>query len=478
MDILLINPCLRPNNPRKFFPIGLGYIATVMKIAGYDFTIYDLDAHRPTDGQFQAFLASRRFDVVAFGALVTHYRWVKWALSVIREAQRRATIILGNSVATSIPEQLLRWTEADVAVVGEGEVTILEVLDRLRKSESLEGVDGVYFKQDGRIVANAPRAPIPQIDTLPFVNRDLFDIEAYLEASKFNVNEPYPRPLDQIVTQNLSSARGCIYKCTFCFHNFLGKGYRYRSEESVVAEIRQLQQRYGVNYIQFWNDLTFCNKSHVERFVDRLLAERLNVNWMASVVGTLFQRPGPRDEAIALKMKQSGCVGVTYSLESANQEIMKAVNKPMSLTGYSNTRCTLKAAGVPTLTSVIFGYPQETPASIQETIDFCIKEGVAPSAGYLLPTPGTPVYRDAMARGLIQDEEQFLMNLGDRQNLHLNLTSMSDEELQRQVREGMIRCQKAVLGEYVHYDDPLKTLRKRSGERIDAAPETDRSHTG
>ena len=83
MKILFVNPSLRPNNPRKLFPIGLSYIATAAYNAGFRFDIFDIDAHRYTDQEFEAYLRVNKYDVIAFGCIVTHYKWAKWAISTI-----------------------------------------------------------------------------------------------------------------------------------------------------------------------------------------------------------------------------------------------------------------------------------------------------------------------------------------------------------------------------------------------------------
>jgi radical SAM superfamily enzyme YgiQ (UPF0313 family) len=462
MKILLINPCLRPNNPRKFFPIGLGCVATAIYNAGYRFTVFDMDAHRHTDDQFQAFMRRHRFDVVAFGCIVTHYRWSKWAIGVIRETQPNATIILGNTMASSIPERILTQTPADVAVVGEGDVTIVELLRAIERGEPLESVAGIYGKVNGRVVATPPRPVIEDLDTLPYPNRELFDIEAYLDASPNNINEPYPMPKEKLRVMNINTARGCVFECSFCYHGFQGTGYRYRTAKSVVGEILELREKYGLNYVQFWDDLTFSAKGLVERFCDTLIEAGLEIYWSAAVLGTLFAKPDDRNAIIVKKMKETGCVGVGYSIESANPEILKAMNKPITLRGYANTRRTMLAGGIASLSSVVFGYPDETEETIKKTIDFCIELGIAPSGGFLLPLPGTPMYDYALKIGAIKDEEEYLTTFGDRQDLYVNLTSMPTEKFVRTVMEEMTRCQKAVLGEEVSFENPMKTLYKRT----------------
>ena len=474
----MINPQLRPNNPRLWFPIGLSYIATAAENAGYSVTIYDIDAHHHTDQEFEAYLNKNKFDVVAFGCLVTHYKWVKWALSVIRTTQPHAKIILGNTIASSIPNQILMNTEADVAVIGEGEVTFVEVLRAIENGEPLESVAGIHFKADGKIKATPPRPVIKNIDTIPFPNRELFDMETYLNKTHTTVGEPYPLPIEELVATNISTARGCVFNCTFCYHGFQGTGHRFRSAKSVAAEITEVRNKYGVNYVHFFDDLSFSARGMLENFCDQLIEDGIEIFWTAAILATLFGKPGDHDAEIVRKVKQTGCVAVGYSIESANADILEAMNKHITLEGFTNTRKTLLAGGVASLSSVVFGYPQETPETIENTIQFCIGLGLAPSAGYLLPLPGTPMHEYAKKVGIIKDEEDYLFSLGDRQDLHVNLTQMSDEELINRVTEGITRCQKTVLGEDVSFDHPLKTGSYRSRDDSNSSEISDRLESG
>ncbi len=115
MNILVINVSLRPKSPVKIFPIGLGYITTAMKNAGFDFDLMDIDAHRYTDEQVERLIRKKNYDVVCMGCIVTGYRIIKALASVVKQYHPYCKIIVGNSVATSIVDTLLTRTKADIA---------------------------------------------------------------------------------------------------------------------------------------------------------------------------------------------------------------------------------------------------------------------------------------------------------------------------------------------------------------------------
>lgn len=462
MKMLLINPSLRPNNPPKLFPMGLAYIATALHNAGYSFEIYDIDAHRYSNEEVEKFLRNNRFDVIGFGCIVASYKWIKWISSIIKSNHPETTIIAGNSVASSIPEHLLSHTGVDIAVVGEGDVTIVELIKALEKGDSLENVKGIYYKKDGVICHTPKREVIKNINTIPFPNRDLFDINEYFKASKHNIGEAVPIDINKVKACNVNTARGCVFKCSFCYHVFINDKYRYRSPNSIVSEIKELKGKYDVNYIQFLDELSFPNKIHIEEFCDMLEKERLDIYWTGLIVPGILKN---NDISLAKRMRQMGCVGLGYALESTDPEILKMMRKPANLGKFVETRHVLRDAGIVTFTSLVFGYPIETEETIKKTIDFCIKEELIPSAGYLLALPGTWVYQYALDKGLIKDEEKYLLSVGDRQDLHLNFTSMPDDKFVRLVQNGVRKYQTA-LGVDISKNNPLKTVKYRSRDRL------------
>lgn len=433
MKALLINICLRPDTNKKIYPVGLGYVASSIYRAGFNLEIVDIDIHRYSAEELKEILSKKDFDIVGLGCIASGYKIVKNLCSLIKKINRKAIIIVGNSVATSIPLILLSKTEADIAVMGEGDITIIELLRCLEKGDPLEEVDGIYFKRNGQILATRPRAPITNLDDIPFPNWDLFEIKTYVQESKNYVSEPFPIAKELIKAFPVNTTRGCIYKCTFCYHVFRDNKYRFRSPDSAVKEIKELKRLYGINYINFWDELTFFTKKQAEAFVDELLKEDLGIFWTASCRADLFKDEEGR--RLARKFKQSGCVGLGYSLESANENILKSMNKFLKKEDFIRQKKILDKEGIVTWTSLVFGYPQETEETIKETMELCYENDIYPSVGYLLPQPATPMYHYALERGLIQDEEEYLLNLGDRQDLRINLTEIPNEHFQCLIKD-------------------------------------------
>ena len=435
MKVLLINISLRPESPQLLFPIGLGCIASAIDRAGFDLEILDIDAHRYTDEEVERFIKEKEYDVVAFGCIVTGYKIVKKLAEVIKK-HKKVPIICGNSVASSIPDLLLSRTRVDIAVIGEGDITIVELLKTIENNESLEKVDGIYFKHDGKIISTPPRSVIADLDTIPPINFDLFDIDIYISKSKTGCSEPYPIDYDLIKAMPVNTARGCLYRCTFCYHVFRNNKYRVRSPQSICEEIKLLKEKYDINYVWFFDELTFYSIKQCENFVDTMLKENLEVYWTADCRADLFRE---EDFDLAVKLKKSGCVGLGYSLESANEDILKAMNKKMKPSQFAVQTKVLQRAGIATLTSLVLGYPQETEESIKQTYDCCYDNDIYPSTGYILPQPSTPIYDYAIRTGKIKDEEEYLLSIGDRQDFSINFTQMEQSRIEQIVKENLLR---------------------------------------
>ncbi|MEK7463290.1 MAG: radical SAM protein [Patescibacteria group bacterium] len=437
MKILLINICLRPKSEKIIFPIGIAYIGTAIKNAGHDLIFYDLDALRPTDQEIEEYIKNTECDAVAMGSIVTGYKHVKKLCEIIKK-YKKVPIIVGNSVATSIPEILLKNTKADIGVVREGDITIVELLRAIENKTPLEDVRGIFFRKDNKVFFTEERELISDLSTLPMIQHDIFDMDTYLRKCKYSVSEPYPIEFDKIMAIPVNTARGCIFNCTFCYHVFKNKKYRTRPIQNICEEIRHLQKKYKVNYIQFCDELTLYSREQALEFANGIIQSGLKFWWAADCRAGLF---GEGDLDLALKLKEAGCVDLGYSLESADKDILKDMNKHITVEQFIIQTKILQKVGILPTTSIVIGYPKETLETLQKTFDVCYDLEIYPSTGYLLPQPGTIMYDYAKEKGIIKDEEEYLLKIGDRQDFTINLTDSLTKE---QIEETTIRNLKRI----------------------------------
>lgn len=435
MKVLLINISLRPDSQNLLPPVGLAYIATAIKNAGYELDLLDIDANRYSDEEVENYIKENDFDIVAFGCIVTSYSKVKQLADMIKR-NKNVPIMVGNSVASSIPDILLSKTEVDIAIFGEGDITDVEVLRAIEKGTDLSTVEGIAFKKDGKITKTAQRKAIENLDDLPFIDWSIFDVEKYIQRSKYFINEPYPVPYDEIRSLPINTARGCIFRCTFCYHVFRNDKYRIRSYKNICEEMKLLKEKYNVNYVFLFDELTFYSVKQCEEFINVYQEYNLDVYWNASIRANLFKE---KDIEILQRFKDIGCIGLSYSLESGSEDILTAMDKKITVLDFVQQTKVLKKVGLEVWTSIVIGYPQETSKTIQETFDVLYDAEVYPSVGYLIPLPGTPMYDYALKEGIISDEEEYLLNMGDRQDFRINLTKMKKEEIEQCVVKNLKR---------------------------------------
>ena len=435
LKLLFINPCLRPGGHTKLLPVGLASVMTYFRDNGYKFTLLDIDINEFDDAYVENYLKNNKFDFILFGTLVTHYKWSKWLANTAKRHQPNAHIIVGNSVASSIPELFLKKTDADVVVIGEGEISAYESVEAIRLEKSLSDILGIAYKNSkGEIKINELRK-VGNINDFSMINWDFFDVERYLSKPSVKAD----RQKDVTRAMPVITARGCAFKCTFCHYVFWDDPYRNRSAGSVTNEIRHLIEKYNVTHIDFWDDLSFASAHQVEKMCDEFLASGLKFKWLASVRVDLFSRANlsPDDALkVAKKMKEAGCYDVGFALESGNQEILEMMNKKIDVNAFFETVNIFKKVGITVNTSVVFGYPTESKESIRQTFEQCLKASVYPSIGFLLPLPYTGMYDYAKQKGFITDEDKYLESITERQDICLNMTKMSDEEIMKEIKIG------------------------------------------
>ena len=436
--ILFINPSLRLHSPTKFLPVGIASVMTYLDHHNIDFDFLDIDINELEDDKIEDYLENNRYDIILSGSIVTHYKWMKWLTNTVRKYNKNSVIIIGNSVAGSIPKLFLQNSSADIAILGEGEITCLEVVKNIMaNNDSWDNIDGLAYKdRHGNVIVNNNRKGHKKLDDFPMINWDKFDTEKYFQKSYAAA-----KAIDdqQVRVMPVVTARGCAFRCTFCHFVFWNDPYRYRSPSNILAEIKRNIDQYRCNYISFWDDLSFASLAQAERFADAILESGIKFNWSAAVRVDLFGNPKhelQRRLDVAKKFKLSGCQSLGFSLESANSEILKMMNKRIEGQYFIDQVELLDQVGITSMISVVFGYPIETPETISETFDMCLKAKVYPSIGYLLPLPATGMYDHALKHGFIKNEDKYLDSITERQDLCLNMTKMDDDEVKTLIAEG------------------------------------------
>jgi radical SAM superfamily enzyme YgiQ (UPF0313 family) len=429
MKLLFINPCLRKGASLKILPVGLASVMTYVHQQGFEFDLLDIDINEYDDTYVEDYIKNNHYDVILFGSIITHYKWIKWLTKTIKSYYSDTIVIVGNSVAGSCYEVFLENIPADIVVIGEGEITATKTLKAIQTGQDLTEISGIAFRNSSaEIVKNPPRKAC-NINDLPLIDWDFFDVSRYLAKSS---GAAFGDDNENTVVMPVSTARGCAFKCTFCHYVFWNDPYRTRDSANIMQEIKRDIEKYGATYFNFWDDLSFASLPQVERIVDAILESGLQFKWDAAIRSDLFGKTKwsyQKRLKLAKKMRQSGCVSVGYSLESGNNEILKMMQKHIKPEYFREQIKLLKEAEIVSNTSVVFGYPIETKETIKETFDMCLESGIYPSIGFLLPLPATGMYEYAKEHDFITDEDAFLTSITERQDICLNMTQLSDQEI-------------------------------------------------
>ena len=413
--VLLFPPIRTWDNPRNF-PTGLGLVAARLRNAGYRVAVIDVNGLRLSDEEVLAEIERYDPKVVGIGGLITTYGWIKRMSHQIRQARPQSWIVLGGSVGTSIVETALRRLDVDAIAVAEADDTVLELMKALRANGPLEKVAGLAFLRDGQVVRTAKRALIENLDDLPFPAWEMFPMEAYLANPVVGVG----RDMDII------SSRGCPFSCEYCYRIF-GRKFRGRGAEHVVGEIRALQRNYDIDFVSFQDDCFVVDKQRVHAICDLLDRKGMSRSLRWSCTG----RVSVCDADMLKRMRASGCVSVSYGIESGSEKILEAMGKGVTLAQTKEAINNTRAVGMRCPVSFMIGYPGETRETVLETVEFCREMNIPlTSLMFTCPYPGTALYEKLFgANRSVDQEEKLVLKMGDAVDLTINLTEMSDKEL-------------------------------------------------
>lgn len=437
MKILLINPPIRLDSPPSVFPLGQGYIAKALMNASHDVKVLDINGMRYPKEIVEEHLRNLSFDVAAIGGLITTYSYVEWLIQQIKQIKPGAKIVVGGGLGSSIPEIVLNNLGADAVVIGEGEITIVELINTFGESGTFESIKGIGYKKEGKVIKTPQQNPILDLDVIPFPAWELFPMDVYTKASA-GANF-FRKKMDMV------SSRGCPYNCIYCYHLFGRSKYRYRSALNIVEEIEELIYRYKIKYIEFVDDNFLVNKRRVYEFCDLLRKEKISIKW--STIG----RVNNIDDALLRTIKKAGCNYVSYGLESGSQKILDIMNKKVTVEQNKEAvRLTEKVGLYPGI-NLMIGMVGETRETFEETKKFCLELGIHNNPHITQAYPGTPLYEKAIEMGRIKDEEKYIRSLGDTSQLVVNLTDFSDEELLSMVKEMDIKTRLSKFHEFYYH---------------------------
>ena len=406
------------------FPMGVGALAAILKKDGHEISIWNQDMHHWPDDQLRIYLDENKFDLVVLSLIAGYYQYqkMKGLSKAVNNSKNRSDFkyIMGGYGPTPEPEFFLKKTGCDVVCLGEGEVTISKIIDCFANKTSLNNVPGVAWLENGKLQKTS-RAPLVQhLDKLPPIPYELFPMD-YYRMMRF----PKVKTTDFVFP--LMSARGCSFKCTFCYR--MDPGYRMRVPEPLLDEVEMLYKDYGITYILFQDDLLMSSVEHTEAVCLEFLKRNLPVRWACN------GRLNYCSEELLQLMKDSGCTFINYGIESMDQKVLnnmkKGLRPEMIIQGVEDT---LKVGISPGL-NFIFGNKGDNKETIKTTVDFLLKYDDFAQKRTIRPVtpyPGSPLYYDAIKMGLL-DKNNPAEDFYEKKHLNsdlicCNFTELTDEE--------------------------------------------------
>jgi len=404
------------------FPLGLAYIAAVLRKEGIDVEIYNQDMHHYPDEYLTKYLDGNRFDVIGVSIIGGYYQYRKLLKisEAVNKSKNRPFYIIGGHGPSPEPEFFLKKNLADAIIVGEGEITIINLLNALANHKSLSTVKGIAYRNGKNVIVNQRQPLIEDIDTIPYPAYDLFPMEYYRLL-------PTPKCKNTDFSMAMLSGRGCKFTCNFCYR--MDEGFRPRKNEAIIDEIRLLQKDFGITYIRFADELLMSSVSRVESLCRDFIKAKLNIKWDCN--GRLnYARPN-----ILKLMKESGCMFINYGIEAMDDEILKNMNKALTtkqiITGIEATL----ESGISPGYNIIFGNIGESKETLEKGVEFLLKYDDGAQFRTIRPVtpyPGSPLYYYAIEKGLLKDVEDFYENKHLNSDLvAVNFTDLSNEEFHK-----------------------------------------------
>jgi radical SAM superfamily enzyme YgiQ (UPF0313 family) len=393
---------------------GISYISTVLHNAGYPVRIVDVRyAKNPLEEAYAQIKEGT--DVLGIATYEDCYPFVEELVREVKHQFPKMPVILGGSLVTSVPHVFMSEMPADVAVISEGEITILEVMDLYVRGEwdtKLADVKGIWYRDSkGQVHKNLARGQMPNLDSLPKMRLDLW---------------PQSKLPGGLQPQIISSySRGCKMDCSFCYRTTPQE--RVKSPEKVNEELAFYKKQYNIDFV-FFVDLTFtAHKKQTIEYCD--VIEQHDITW------TCLTRNADVDRETLRHMKDAGCDVILYGVESLGPEVLKEARKGSTENLVIRAMRNTWDEGIRYGGLTIVGLPNETAETLDHMCDWAEENRHICRVKYLSAMPGTTVYHQGLQTGVIRSEVEHLRWLAVEQALErdefLNYNNLPDNVMRR-----------------------------------------------
>ena len=404
MEIILVNPGGTPaggdtnkasKTNRYMYPYGIIYVYNYLAKQNIRSKVFDLYISRTED--LIEYCQPLEFPIIGITSQTYSSIITIDIIRKVKSANPSAIIVVGGKHFTYADVDALNTVdEIDIVVRGEGEITFYELVKALRENQELGAIDGITYKEDGKIVKNKEREQIRDIEKVSLdyerlPNLDLFSKGIYLRNFE----------REKIKSLPVFLGRGCSQKCVFCIYNKFR--YRVRNLESVIAEVKYLKEK--LNYCHFtFSDPSFCERTKfATEFCERLITDRLNIKWSCEArVDTPF-------ELLEL-MAEAGCISIDFALESGSDKVLRAIKKSINVSRVIDFAKACKSLNIRSHVFIMVSLPEETERDVHKTISLArelSKYCSSMSIGVTQIHPGTELEQIAYKKRILPPDFSY-----------------------------------------------------------------------
>ena len=407
IKVLLVNPPLS-SIFGGFPPLGLMYIASVLEKNGISVEIFDRQKlnYEQYISVFLDYIRKTTPDIIGFTCYIGDVDDVRELCLKIKQIRKDVIIVVGGFHPSMFPEQFFGYS--DYVVIGEGEMTMLELIKTIESKREVTKVKGIAIL--GKKIIYTESRELADINMLPGPAYHLVDMKYYTNISDGRLRG---------VLLNcgfIFSSRGCPFKCTFCpMTRFLGLKQRYMNPVKVVDEIEFLVKNYNINGLQFLDETLTLNRKHIVEICDEILKRKINIMWGS------YTRANLVNSELLKKLSESGCIQIDFGVESGSQRVLDMLKKGVTIEQIKHTFKLCREYNIRTFANYLTNIPGETVEEREKTIEFANSLNADRfTYNIFLPYPNTKINEE---NGIIISEKDYKYFFMFKRNSNLKFFS-------------------------------------------------------
>jgi radical SAM superfamily enzyme YgiQ (UPF0313 family) len=342
-------------------PLGILYIASYLRKYNHDPIVLDLEALKLDFNTLSESISLINPDVIGITSMTINFMNAQKIASLMKANFQSVPIIIGGPHLSATPiETMSKYSVFDFGVYGEGEITFLEIVEKLKIKEPITNVKGLIWRNgENKITINEPRPYIENLDDLPYPAWDL--LENFPQRYPLSILESKRLPAASIMT-----SRGCPFHCTFCDNKIFGTKVRHFSADYTIRMINHLIENYGIKDLMILDDNFLLNRNKLFDICDTIIKNKLDLTWYC------MGHANTMTEDRLRKIKEAGCWFIELGIESGNDEMLQKIRKNTTKKEIAQAVIMAKKAGLKTKGNFIFGFPGDTVKTLEESTKFAL----------------------------------------------------------------------------------------------------------